>query len=70
MRQLTVCRVGHDPEGGKRELMGGCEFGGNMRLRVGCQRAGLQMQGALFGVPCDWSINPGNVGDRHSAERS
>jgi hypothetical protein len=65
-----VRRVGDDAEGGKRELVGGCEFGGNVRLRVGRQRAGLQMQGTLFGMPCDWSIDSGNVGDPHAAERS
>jgi len=70
MRQLPVRRVGDDAKRGKRQPMGGGDARGNVGLRIGGMGAGFVMQGALFRAPGHGRIDPGDVGNRHAAERA
>jgi hypothetical protein len=68
VRQLAVCRVGHDAKSGKRQLMCGGGPGGNMGFRISGERTRIEMQREPFGRSAHWKIGTGYVGDRRAAE--
>jgi hypothetical protein len=68
VRQLPVCRVGHDAKSGKGQLMCGGSPGGNMGFRISGERTRIEMQGEPFGGSAHWKIDTGDVGDRGAAE--
>jgi hypothetical protein len=70
VRQLVVCRVGHDAKSGKWQLMCGGAPGGNMGFRIGGERTRFEMEGAPFLKAGYRKIDTGYVGDHRTAKRA
>lgn len=67
---MPVCRVGHDTQSGKGQMMCSGGLGGNMRFRIDGEGTRFEMQGAPFGRAGHGKIDTGDVGDYRTAERA
>lgn len=68
VRQLPVCRVGHDANGGKRQITCRGSPGGNMGFRIGGEGTCFAMQGVSFRKAGHRKIDASYVGDCRAAE--
>lgn len=68
VRQLPVCRVGHDANSGKRQITCRSSPGGNMGFRIGGEGTCFAMQGVSFRKAGHGKIDTSYVGDCRAAE--